>query len=199
MSLELAPVNTGYNMCLLLLFEWRIFLSISVSQILCLCKSDSSGTPFSQHSLYDMTPYKAFIVNIVTVVFTNWAVYFINNKQTFVQALICTQHCWGGTLGKHRKFIQSKVFTGTSLVVQWLSLHTSSVGGVGLILAQTVKCGLQCGRHDWATSLSLFTLMLCRRKWQPTPVFLPGESQGRGSLVGCHLWGRTELDMTEAT
>ena len=33
----------------------------------------------------------------------------------------------------------------------------------------------------------------------PTPVFLPGESQGRGSLVGCHLWGRTELDMTEAT
>ena len=29
-----------------------------------------------------------------------------------------------------------------------------------------------------------------RRKWQPTPVFLPGESQGWGSLVGCHLWGR---------
>ena len=36
-------------------------------------------------------------------------------------------------------------------------------------------------RHDWATSLSLFTLMLWRRKWQPTPVFLPGESQGRGA------------------
>ena len=35
------------------------------------------------------------------------------------------------------------------------------------------------------------------RKWQPTPVFLPGVSQGRGSLVGFHLWGRT--DMTEAT
>ena len=54
-------------------------------------------------------------------------------------------------------------------------------------------------RHDWATSLSLFTFMHCRRKWQPTPVFLPGESQGRGSLVGCHLWGRTELDTTEVT
>ena len=39
--------------------------------------------------------------------------------------------------------------------------------------------------HDWATSLSLFTFMHWRRKWQPTPVFLPGESQGRGSLVGC--------------
>ena len=38
-------------------------------------------------------------------------------------------------------------------------------------------------RHDWATSLSLFTFMHWRRKWQPTPVFLPGESQGRGSLI----------------
>ena len=54
-------------------------------------------------------------------------------------------------------------------------------------------------RHDWAISLSLFTFMHWRRKWQPTPVFLPGESQGLGSLVGCHLWGRTEPDMTEAT
>ena len=53
--------------------------------------------------------------------------------------------------------------------------------------------------HDWATSLSLFTLMHCRRKWQPTPVFLPWESQGWGSLMGCCLWGRTESDMTEAT
>ena len=38
-----------------------------------------------------------------------------------------------------------------------------------------------------------------RRKWQPTPVLLPGESQGRGSLVGCRLWGRTESDTTDAT
>ena len=53
--------------------------------------------------------------------------------------------------------------------------------------------------NDWATSLSLFPFMHWRRKWQPTPVFLPGESQGWGSLVGCHLWGRTELDTTEVT
>ena len=46
--------------------------------------------------------------------------------------------------------------------------------------------------HDRATSLSLFTFMHWRRKWQPTPVFLPGESQGLGSLVGFHLWGCTE-------
>ena len=53
--------------------------------------------------------------------------------------------------------------------------------------------------HDWATSLSLFTFMHWRRKWQPTPVFLPGESQGWLSLVGCCLWGRTESDTSEAT
>ena len=54
-------------------------------------------------------------------------------------------------------------------------------------------------RVNGATSLSLFTFMPWRRKWQPTPVFLPGESQGQGSLVGCCLWGRTESDMTEVT
>ena len=52
---------------------------------------------------------------------------------------------------------------------------------------------------DRATSLSVFTFMHWRRKWQPTPVFLPGESQGWGSLVGCRLWGRTESDTTEVT
>ena len=49
--------------------------------------------------------------------------------------------------------------------------------------------------HDWMTSLSLFTCMHWRRKWQPTPVFLPGESQG----WGCHLWGHAESDTTEVT
>ena len=44
-----------------------------------------------------------------------------------------------------------------------------------------------------------FTFMHWRRKWQPTPVFLPGESQGWGSLVGCRLRGRRESDTTEAT
>ena len=44
-----------------------------------------------------------------------------------------------------------------------------------------------------------FTFMHWRRKWQPIPVFLPGQSQGQGSLVGCLLWGHTELDRTEVT
>ena len=55
------------------------------------------------------------------------------------------------------------------------------------------------GVAEGRTQLSDFTFTRWRRKWQPTPVFLPGESQGRGSLVGCSLWGRTESDTTEAT
>ena len=47
------------------------------------------------------------------------------------------------------------------------------------------------------TRLSNFTFTRWRRKWQPTPVFLPGESQGLGSLVGCRLWGCTESDTIE--
>ena len=50
--------------------------------------------------------------------------------------------------------------------------------------------GSQRVGHNWATSLSLFTFMHWRKKWQPIPVFLLGESQGRGSLLGCHLWCR---------
>ena len=59
--------------------------------------------------------------------------------------------------------------------------------------------GSQRVRHDWATLLTLFTFLHWRGKWQPTPVFLPGESQGWWSLVGCCLWGCTESDTTEAT
>ena len=44
-----------------------------------------------------------------------------------------------------------------------------------------------------------FNFHALENEWQPTPVFLPGESQGQGSLVGCRLWGRTESDTTEAT
>ena len=54
-------------------------------------------------------------------------------------------------------------------------------------------------RHDRVTSLSLSTFRHWRRKWQPTRVFLPGESHGQRSLVGCSPWGRTESDTTEVT
>ena len=80
----------------------------------------------------------------------------------------------------------------SSSTLAWKIPWTEELGGLQ-------STGSLRVRHDWVTSLSLFTFMHWRRKWQPTPVFLPGESQGRGCLVGCHLWGRTELDTTEAT
>ena len=56
--------------------------------------------------------------------------------------------------------------------------------------------------HDWASSLSLVTFMHWRRKWQPTPVFLPGESQGRGSRglpsLGSHRVGHDWSDLAAA-
>ena len=61
--------------------------------------------------------------------------------------------------------------------------------------------GLQSMGSQSQTRLSDFTITFVhwRTKWQPTPVFLPGESQGWGSLVGFHLWGHTESDTTEST
>ena len=106
-------------------------------------------------------------------------------------------------------------------MVQWVRSHTPNAGGLSLIPGQeTSREGngtplqYSClenptdGGAWWAavhgvatslTRLSDFTFTHWRRKWQPTPVFLPGESQGRGSLVGCPLWGRTESDTTEET
>ena len=83
-----------------------------------------------------------------------------------------------------------KAMAPHSSTLAWKIPRTEEPGGLQSVGSRRV-------RHDWATSLSLFTFMHWRRKWQPTPVFLPGESQGWRSLVGCHLWGRTESDTTE--
>ena len=76
-----------------------------------------------------------------------------------------------------------------SSVLAWRIPGTGEPGGLPSMGSHTVG-------HDWATSLSLFTFMHWRRKWQPTPVFLPGESQGWGSLVAA-IYGvaqsRTQL------
>ena len=66
--------------------------------------------------------------------------------------------------------------------------------------------GLLTVRHDWATSLSLFTFMHWRRKWQPTPVFLPGESwrtpemaePGGLPSMGSHRVGHDWSDLAAA-
>ena len=98
----------------------------------------------------------------------------------------------------HMSFMQ----TSAALVEKAMAPHSSTLAWKIPWMEEPGRLqsmGLLRVGHDWATSLSLFTLMHWRRKWQPTPVFLPGESQGRGSLVGCRLWGRTELDTTEVT
>ena len=102
----------------------------------------------------------------------------------------------------HFHALEKEMATHSS-VLAWRILGTGEPGGLQSMGSHRVG-------HDWSdlaaaaaagfrTSLSLFTFMHWRRKWQPSPVFLPGESQGLGSLVGYRLRGHTESDMTEVT
>jgi len=74
-----------------------------------------------------------------------------------------------------------------------MATHSSTLAWKNPMDGGAWKAAVHGVAEDW-TRLSnfTFTFMHWRRKWQPTPVFLPGEPQGWGSLVGCHLWGRTE-------
>ena len=89
-----------------------------------------------------------------------------------------------------RQEISEKAMAPHSSTLAWKIPWTEEPGGLQSM--ESLRVG-----HDWVTSLSVFTFMHWRRKWQPTPVFLPGESQGWGSLVG--LQGCTESDTNEAT
>ena len=81
----------------------------------------------------------------------------------------------------------------TLRIIPLPSINKQFLGGAG--------GAWQAAVHGVMTRLSNFTFpfMHWRRKWWPSPVFLPGESQGQGSLVGCHLWGCTESATTAAT
>ena len=83
---------------------------------------------------------------------------------------------------------------------KWLGAHYDLIPGKDLQKMQKQRKALVCllCLKAW-TSLSLFTFLYWGRKWQPTPVFLPVESQGRWSLAGCRLLGRAESDTTEVT
>ena len=127
----------------------------------------------------------------------------------FWLALICIRQAWR----EETKLIQRGISDGLrSLLWGWPALMTQAEKAMAphsSTLAWKIPWAEEPGRlqsmgswrvgHDWATSPSLFSFMLWGRTWQPTPLFLPGESQGWRSLVGCSLWGRTESNTTEAT
>ena len=84
------------------------------------------------------------------------------------------QLCCQRTLCFNRKYLIESNLSTHSSTLAWKIPWTEEPGGLQSMGSRRVG-------HDWATSLSLFTFMHWRRKWQPTPVFLPGESQGLGA------------------
>ena len=114
-----------------------------------------------------------------------------SNNMTMRQNPSCLYYS-GSQISRSLGFISEKAMAPHSSTLAWKIPWMEEPGGL-----QSMG-SLRVG-HDWVTSLSLFTFMHWRRKWHPTPVFLPRESQGQRSLVGCHLWGRTESDTTEVT
>ena len=125
-----------------------------------------------------------------------WESNIINNNKiiTSHSVVFCAflSHSYQSTHSIFLEEITEKAMAPHSSTLAWKIPWTEEPGRLQSMGSQRV-------RHDWETSLSLFTFMHWRRKWQPTPVFLPGESQGRGSLVGCRLWGCTQSDTTEVT
>ena len=89
---------------------------------------------------------------------------------------------------------RGKYGEGNGTPLQYSCLENPMDGGAW----KAAVHGVAEGRTRLSDFPFAFTFMHWRRKWQATPV-LPGESQGRGSLMGFHLWGRTESDTTEAT
>ena len=96
---------------------------------------------------------ESIVIFVIKTIYRNWIRYF--------DLLICFWSC-------------EKAMAPHSSTLAWKIPWTEEPGGL------QAMGSLRVG-HDWATSLSLFTFMHWRRKCQPTPVFLPGESQGRGA------------------
>ena len=102
--------------------------------------------------------------------------------------------------GRARKrIIWIAVTQEKNVLVQEETVCGNQSAEAGNVCSVITALSARCVERSKGQDLGIIASMSRRRQWQPTPVFLPGESQGRGSLVGCRLWGRTELDMTEAT
>ena len=128
---------------------------------------------------------------LVSILFQNLFPFRLlhNIEQSSLRSTVCA--CWLSILSIV-VCTSEKAMATRSSTLAWRIPCTEEPGRLQSM--RSLKVG-----YDWATSLSLFTFMHWRRKWQPTPVFLPGDSQGRRSLVRCRLWGHTESHTTEAT
>ena len=133
---------------------------------------------FPELYMNGIIPYAVFCVSIlllrVTILRSIYVVLYNTSSFFFYYILV---------------FHMEKAMATHSSTLVWKIPWTEEPGRLQSMGSQRVG-------HDWVTSLSLFTFTHWRKKWQPTPMFLPGESQGWGSLVDYHLWGRTELDTT---
>ena len=152
--------------------------------------------------------------------FTPWAIREAHTYTYISLKLRCPKHTQDKVLKSycmislHLITVNEIVLSTTELPAQWIIAWSSLIAEKAMATHSSTlawkipwmegpgglqSMGLLRVGHDWVTSLSLFTFMLWRRKWQPTAVFLPGESQGWGSLVGCRLWGCADSDTTEVT
>ena len=132
-----------------------------------------------RQTTWDVTKYEKLPVQLVHRFFSPFFLSFLSFSPLIYDNLLVI-------------WVTEKAMAPHSSTLAWRIPWTEEPGGLQSMGSRRVG-------HAWATSLSLFTFMHWRRKWQPTPVFLPGESQGRGSLVGCRLWGHTQSDTTEET
>ena len=123
-----------------------------------------------------------------------YIVFLILSPYTLLQNIECPSLCYTagpfGYLLYISVYMSEKAVAPHSSTLAWKIPRTEEPGRLQSMGSRRV-------RHDWATSLSLFTFMHWRRKWQPTPVFLPGESHEWRGLAGYSPWGHKAQDLTE--
>ena len=134
-----------------------------------------------QHSINSVDMWVQFPIHLILPFFP-WCPYISSLHLClcfcFVNKIICTLFSF--RFNMHALIYGILFLTYFGLYAISRSIHVSATGTVFSFF--------------WLSSIPLW-----RRKWQPTPVFLPGESQGWRSLVGCHPWGHIESDTTEVT
>ena len=113
------------------------------------------------------------------------------------QFYVSSGHCILGALTQNTNIKLKGILKERNTVFSDLQILYNKVNEYWYVLSHPLKAIHH--NHFCQYFISVCLYMHWRRKWQPTPVFLPGESHGRKSLVGCSPWGRTESDMTEAT